>query len=143
MASDTWFSEIESTIFTVLQYNLVEREDAPFPSLNCTTSSQNESLENVSDFPTMYVHLLPAVSIGDDLEQASVNAINATFQIEVYSNKSESQCIKIMNAVIDEMNKLHFRVPSLPDAQTVDKKYYAIARFNRVIGSGDTDIVAE
>lgn len=143
MVSETWFSEIESTIFTTLEYKLALAEDAPYPELNCTTSSQNESLENVADFPTLYVHLLPLVVIGNDLENTTINAVNATVELQVYSDKSENQCRKIMTDAIMELKKLHFNVPMLPDPQTSDKKYFAIARCSRVIGNGDTDIVMQ
>ena len=46
-----------------------------------------------------------------------------------------------MNACISEMKKLKFKVSMFPDPQTTDKKYYAIARFSRVVASGDEDIV--
>ena len=141
MVSETWFSEIESTIFTTLEYKLALASEAPYPDLNCTTSSQNESLDNVADFPTLYVHLLPLVVIGNDLENTTIKAVNATVELQVYSDKSEDHCRKIMTAAIMEMKQLHFNVPMLPDPQTSDKKYFAIARCNRVIGNGDTDIV--
>lgn len=143
MVSETWFSEIESTIYTHLQYRLAGEYDAPFPNLNCTTSSQNESLENVSDFPTLYIHMLPPLEIGNDLTNEDVCAINATIELQVFSDKSESECRKIMSSAILEMKVLHFNVAMLPDPQTADKKYYAIARFNRVIASGDQDIVPQ
>lgn len=141
MISETWFSEIESTIFTLLQYVLVEKADAPYPTLNCTTSSQNESLENVDDFPALYVHLLPPIEMGNDLRNEVVAAINATVELQVFSDQSEKECREIMNACILEMKRLHFNINMFPDPQTVDKKYFAIARFNRVIASGDSDIV--
>lgn len=141
MVSETWFSEIESTIYTLLQYKLTYIEDAPFPNLNCTTSSQNESLEGVSDFPTLYVHMVSPVELGNDLYNEDVTAIRATFDLQVYSDTSEEECRKIMNACIMEMKKLKFKVSMFPDPQTSDKKYYAIARFSRIIASGDTDIV--
>lgn len=143
MVSETWFSEIESTIYTILQYKLTYVDDAPFPDLNCTTSSQSESLEGVNDFPTLYVHMLPPTEIGNDLYNEDVAAIRATFELQVFSDISESECRKIMNACILEMKKLRFNVSLFPDPQTSDKKYYAIARFTRVIASGDTDIVPE
>ena len=143
MASETWYSEIESTIFTLLQYVLAEKEDAPYPSLNCTTSSQNESLENVDDFPALYVHLLPSQEIGGTLLNEDVTAIRATFEIEVFSNQSETECREIMNVCIREMKKLHFDIPMFPDPQTQNKKYFAIARFTRVIAGGDSDIVPQ
>lgn len=141
MISDVWFSEIESTIYTTLYYMLVQRESAPFPKLNCTTSSQNESVENIDDFPALYVHLLPLYEVGNDLYNRDVTAVRATVELQVFSNQSESECRKIMNACIVEMKKLRFNVPSFPDPQTGNKKYYAIARFTRIIAGGDADIV--
>ena len=143
MISDTWYSEIESTIFTLLQYVLVEKSDAPYPTLNCTTSSQNESLENVDDFPALYVHLMPAIEIGNDLYGEDIAAVRATVELQVFSDKSEDECRKIMNACIKEMKKLHFKVSMFPDPQTRDKKYFAIARFTRIVASGDSDIVSK
>ena len=143
MVSENWYSEIESTLHTVLLYKLVEREDAPFPKLNCTTSSENESLEGVSDFPALYIHLLPPQELGQDLTNETVNALNATLELQVFSNESEGQCRDIMSAAISEMKKLRFNIQMFPDPQTSDKKYFAIARFNRVIGAGDSDIVQQ
>ena len=144
MASETWYSEIESTIYTHLQHVLVEVVDAPYPELNCTTSNRSESLENISDFPNLYVHLLPPAELGNDLTNVTVNGIRATFELQVYSDKSESECREIMTACIQEMKKLCFNVSMFPDPQTAsEKKYYALARFTRVIGAGDFDIVPQ
>ena len=112
MISDTWYSEIESTIFTLLQYILVEKDDAPYPTLNCTTSSQNESLENVDDFPALYVHLLPPLEMGNDLHNEDVTAIRATLELQVFSDQSENECRQIINACIREMKILHFNISS-------------------------------
>jgi hypothetical protein len=139
--SDTWFAETESTIFTILQYLLTEKTDAPYPTLNCTTSNQNDSVSGVGKFPTLYVHELPPVEMGNDLVNESVNAIRATFELQIFSNKSEQECRKIMNACILEMKKLRFTISMFPDPQVSSGVYYCIARFTRVIGSGDTDIV--
>lgn len=143
MISETWYSEIESTIFTLLQYVLVEKIGAPFPTLNCTTSSQNESLESVDDFPCLYVHLLPLVELGNDLVNEDVAAVRATLELQVFSDENEAECRQIMNACIKEMKKLHFSINMFPDPQTSDKKYFAIARFTRVVASGDSDIVQQ
>lgn len=140
MISELWFSEIESSVFTILQYELVEKDSAPFPELNCTTSSQNETLEGVKDFPALYVHMLPAQETGNTLDNTEISAIRATFELQVYSNKSESECRKILNTCILEMKKLHFNT-TIPDPQTVGGKYFAIARFTRIIAGGDGDIV--
>ena len=141
MISETWFSQIESTIFTLLQYELVEKDLAPFPSLNCTTSSENETLDGISDFPALYVHMLAPQEVGNTLSNFDVCAIRATFELQVFSNKSESECRKIMNACLLEMKKMSFNIPSFPDPQTNNKKYFALARCSRIIAGGDADIV--
>lgn len=143
MVSDTWYSEIESTIFTHLDYMLVQRSNAPFPSLNCTTSSQNDSVEGVGVFPTLYVHLLPPIETGHTLLNDEVTAIRATIELQVFSDKSESECRKITTECIKEMKKLHFNVTMFPDPQTVNKRYFAISRFTRIIANGDSDIVPQ
>ena len=143
MVSETWYSEIESTILTHLQYRLTERFDAPYPALNCTTSSQTESVEDVKDFPTLYVHMLSPVEAGNDLTNATVNAVNATFDLQVFSDKSEDECRKIITTVIQEMKSLHFSVPMFPDPQTSNKKYFAITRMSRIIASGDSELVPQ
>lgn len=139
--SDTWYTEIESTLLTVLEYKLVERIDAPFPQLTCTTSSENDSIEGIANFPTLYIHLLPLVEVGMDLTNESVNAVNATLELQVFSNKSETECQKIMARCLQEMKLLHFNVNMFPDPQTANKKYFAIARCNRIIAGGDSEIV--
>lgn len=141
MVSDSWYMEIESNIFTLLQYILVKKDDAPFPELNCTTSSQNESVEGVSVFPTLYVHLLPPIETGQTLYNKEITAVRATFELQVYSDKSEAECRKIMTRCIQEMKELRFNVSMFPDPQTVNKKYFAISRFTRIVASGDADIV--
>lgn len=139
MVSDVWFMEIESTILTYLQHVLVDVADAPFPDLQCTTTNQN--ISDIDIFPTLYVHLLPPTEVGNDLYNVDIPAINATFELQVFSDKSEIHCRKIITKCIQEMKKLHFNVPMFPDPQSNNRKYFAIARFNRIIASGDADIV--
>ena len=143
MVDETWYDKIESYILTILKYELVQKLSAPFPKLTCTTSNQEESLELVGDFPTMYVHMLPPYEVGRDLANVTVNGINCTLELTVYSDKSEKECRQIITAGIQQMKKLHFNVETFPDPRTSDKKYIAITRLNRVIASGDKELVPQ
>ena len=143
MVDETWYDKIESYILTILKYELVQKLLAPYPKLTCTTSNQGESLDLVNDFPTMYVHMLPPYEVGRDLTNDTVNGINCTFELVVYSDKSEKECRNIITAGIQQMKKLHFNVETFPDPRTSDKKYIAIARLNRVIASGDRELVPQ
>ena len=141
MVSETWFSTIESTILTTLKYNLTQKLLAPYPNLKCTTSSQVESMDNVKDFPTLYVHMLPPLEVGQDLTNETVNAINCTFEVEAFSDKSETECSNIIISAIKIMKSLKFNINMFPDPQSADKRYFALMRCNRVIGNADEDIV--
>ena len=141
MISDVWFSKIESVILTILKQELKLDELAPYPELILTNSSQNESLENVRNFPTLYVHLLPLVEMGQDLTNETVNAVRATVELQLYTDDSEQRCRDMIARALLVMKSLHFNIPSFPDPQTSDKKYFAIARCSRVIGGGDKELV--
>ena len=143
MVDEAWYDKIESYILTILKYELVQKLLAPFPKLTCTTSNQEESLDLVGDFPTMYVHMLPPYEVGRDLTNDTVNGINCTFELTVYSDKSEKECRQIITAGIQQMKKLHFNVETFPDPRTSDKKYIAITRLNRIIASGDKELVPQ
>jgi len=125
-----WFSQIESTVFTYLQYELKKKLLAPYPDLNCTTKSQNTT---PSVFPTLYVHALTPVEQAQDLENDEVNAVLATIEIQVFSNRSENESKQIISTAIGLMKDEHWNVTMFPDPQTKDKISYAIARFRKLV----------
>lgn len=139
---DNWVAEIESDVFTYMQALLVEKSDAPFPQLTCTTSNQNESIDGVSDFPTLYIHLLSPIEIGNDLENEDVSGVRATFELQIYSLKPD-ELNKILSACVRIMKHLRFNVNMFPDPQVANKKYFAIARFSRVMSKGELNYLME
>ena len=130
-----WYADIESTVFTLVQYNLKTRKDAPYPNLNCTTAS---STDTPAKFPTMYLHELTPLENGQDLENNEVNSILHSIEIKVFSNKSESEVRAIMACAIAEMKKLRYSVTLFPDPTTDNQISSAVARFRRTIAKGDT-----
>lgn len=131
---DNWFAEIESKVFTQVSYMLAEKTEAPFPDLNCTTVSQN----TVVKFPTLYLHELQPVEAGNDLNNASINAVLSTIEIQVWSNESEKKCKDILTAAILEMKRLRYNVTLFPNVTTDSKIAWGVARFRRMIGNGDS-----
>lgn len=130
-----WYSQIESTVFTIVQYNLKTKTSAPFPNLTCTTTSSSET---PSKFPTLYLHELNPLEQGQDLENNEINAIMHSIEIQVFSNKSETEVRNIMASAIAEMKKLRYSVTLFPDPTTTNKVSSAVARFRRVIARGET-----
>lgn len=133
MAS-TWYSQIESSIFTYLQYMMKNRQNAPYPRLNCTTKSKSTK---PSEFPTLYIHNLNPVEMAQDLENDEVNALLATIEIQVFSNVSEKEANDIMTTAISLMKENRWNVTMFPDPQTSDKISYAIARFRKLVTESD------
>lgn len=131
---DDWFSQIEEAILTQLDYMLAQRQDAPFPNLVCTSANQNQ----LTAFPTMYVHELEPIETGNDLENQTVNAVIETIEIQCWTNETEAECRRLMAAAIVEMKRMRFNCTAFPNIQTDNKIAFGIARFRRVIGSGDT-----
>lgn len=131
---DNWFSEIENTVLTRLDYMLAQRTDAPYPSLVVTSANQNQ----VTAFPTLYIHELEPVEAGQDLVNQSINAVISTFEAQVWTNETEIECRKILADVISEMKGMRFSVTAFPNVQTDNKIAWGVARFRRMIGSGDT-----
>lgn len=133
MFKDDWFSKIESNVFTQIEYMLASRKDAPFPKLKCTTVSQNE----ITYFPTLYLHELQPVEAGMDLTNESVNAVLSTIEIQVWTNTKELDCKNILSAAILEMKQMGFNVTMFPSITTDSKIRWGVARFRRMIGAGD------
>lgn len=132
--TDTWFSEVESKIFTYIQYGLTRKTNAPYPRLNCTTKSQSTK---PSVFPTLYLHNLTPIEQGQDLENDEVNALLATIEIQVFSNKSEDEANEIMTTAISLMKDLRWNVTMFPDPQTSDNVSLTIARFRKLVTKQD------
>lgn len=106
---------------------------------------------NFQDTVTATTPTLPAVSVNliDSRETAldlslgdpsEDYAVNVTFEIQCYSNKSNSEARKIINAACDAMRGMTFartfgamKVDLPNDANT----FRYIARFQRIVGSLD------
>ena len=134
--ANTWFSQIESTVLTYIQYVMKDKSGAPYPKLNCTTKSESTT---PSEFPTLYLHNLTPIEQGQDLENDEVNSVLATIEIQVFSNKSEDEANKIMTTAISFMKSLRWNVTMFPDPQTNDKISYCIARFRKLVTKNDIE----
>lgn len=134
--SSTWYSQIESSVFTYIEYMLTGKLLSPYPDLNCTTKSQST---NPSVFPTLYLHNLTPIEQGQDFENNEVNSVLSTIEIQVFSNKSEDEANKIITSAIQLMKDLRWNVTMFPDPQTSDKVSYTIARFRKLVTKNDIE----
>ena len=84
-----------------------------------------------------YIHRMAAAERGADLEGLSINATLETFQVDVFTNTSQSDVGRIMSVVADVFKEMRFKVIALPEFNEGDT-YRSTARFQRVIGANDS-----
>lgn len=128
--ADDWFSKIQGKVFNQVQYMLKKT----YPSLICTTKNESET---PAKFPTLYLHELQPLEVGQDLTNDSVNAIRCTIEVQVWTNTTEADCRKIVTSAVNEMKRFKFNISALPIVQTNDKISWAVFRATRIIGNGD------
>jgi len=132
-----WYENIESTLFTQIAYMLKNADNAPFPNLHCRATNE---IVTPAQFPTLYLHE-EQEETGQDLENQTVNAVNSTVYIRVWTNTTEYDCKEVLRAATKELKRFRYNVKNLPTAQLNNKIAFGEIMAFRVIGNGDTDIV--
>lgn len=108
---------------------------AQYPDIKFTTSSRDLA---TTRFPLVYIHLASSPEIGGDLSGDSLNGINATIDISVYDNHSQTRAKAVISQVISIMKSMKFRVIEIPYNDNTDSTFRCIARCRRVIGANET-----
>lgn len=126
--------DIESRVVSRLKNKYPSALKTKYPNTNFTTSSRE--LDNPK-FPSVYVHEMGSSEEGRDLEGLTINAILSTFQIEVTDNNDMTNATDVMNYVVQTMKTMRYEVVTMPEFSNNQSVYRKIARFRRVIGSGD------
>ncbi len=88
-------------------------------------------------FPFVYLQTLPATETGNDLSATSVNGAVFGFQIDVYSNKSQSDARKVMTEVLRIMKTMRFEINSMPSFENTQDVHRMTARVRRTMGMND------
>lgn len=138
MANDRWYEKLESSIYTLVSYR-TKRELTGQTSKTIKFTSSGQSEANPY-FPVCYLHELQPVEMGQDLHGTSVNAVIETMECIVYA-RDKAECKLILNEVTHQMKQLLFFVTAMPLYTTSDNIYTGIARFRRLVGASDADLV--
>ena len=133
--SETWYSKIEGQVFSQIQYMLKDRENAPFPTLNCTTVNENDT---PAQFPTLYLHELQPIETGQDLYNDAVNAVVHTVEVMAWSNEGQAHCKSILTETVTELKRLRYDIIMLPLVSTNDGLSNGVIRARRIIGANDS-----
>lgn len=135
MASDNWFASLESKIFTIMKTRIVNNLESKYPNIFCTSSSR---VDTDPVFPTVYIHELPSVESGMELDNTGINAVVESIQVDVTTNTSMRDCTIVMTEVVTQLKALRFNVSALPTYVIENVNVYrGIVRARRLIGADD------
>ena len=132
-----WIDKIQTQVLSRLKYDEemqnLQKKYPDFTLVTLTVSSTEPT------FPTLLLQQLETPEVGQDLDNVSVNGINAGFQIDVTDNTRDNRVRveEIISAAYAVMKSMRFNVRRMPDQDTQDEKRSTL-RATRIIGSGDT-----
>lgn len=125
---------IESQIFSLVKAKFPERVKKKYPDLNFTTSDKSATKPK---FPTEYIHLMNVAEVGETLDGLRINAVDATFQVDVSDNQSQARADEVARETLKIMKSMRFKAVTMPFHNNAGNVYRTTARYRRVIGAGD------
>ena len=130
-----WAFELENKLYSLIKYKATKELIEDFPNITFTST---DKASEVATFPTVYIHELPAMEVGNDLSNETINAVLETIQVDVYTNSTQKDAKDVMMVIASIMKSLRFDIGMMPEFNNGSAYYRTTARFSRVIGSGDT-----
>lgn len=130
-----WVDDIPTQVLSRLKYDSKMLElQRKYPNFTLTTSDESST---PTKFPTLILRKLESPEVGQDLENTTINGINAGFQIDVIDNEKKRTRVKeIMEEVKRIMKSMRFNLRDAPDMDTNDEKR-SILRATRYITEND------
>lgn len=141
--SSRWIADAEANVYNAIEYRTREKLESKYPELFFTREKDNDDLED-NVYPTCYI-FFSSIPVGQDLEGATVNAVNMTMEIQVTSSKTQGIEVAkdVIYEVFDNALRLGFSKvrmsPEYVDMDTDVKRM--IARVSRVIGYNEMPII--
>lgn len=135
-----WYAEVEARLFTYLKTKLTEYLGEKYPHMQFTTKREGNYSPN---FHTVYFFQHDSDETLLDLEGSDFNGMYCRVQIEVTSN-DEDVSKEVAYYAMAVMKELSFECYFTPKSSATRPGVpRLVARYRRMIGSGDLDIVGE
>jgi hypothetical protein len=131
-----WYIMIPLKVFSILKQNFSQKIKDTYKMTDSNFSTVGSS-DTPAVFPFVYFNELPAVEQGRDLQGTSVNGALFTFQIDVYSNKTQNDARNVMKEIARVMKTMGFEINSMPSFEDTKDVHRMTARFRRMFGSNE------
>lgn len=135
MADSTWFLDNESRIFTVVKAKTYDDLVKKYPKIKYTTSSE---IQTNPTFPSVYIHELQPAERQQTLAMDYIGSVETTFEVRITVNTQKTDCNKVLKPILQEFKNMRFNLVSLTPPMADANMFYCVARFRRILGSGET-----
>ncbi len=136
MAQTDWVFKIESKIYTIVKTRLEKALKTTYPNLLVT---QQQKMNADTSIPTVFIKMLDSPEIGQDLDNATINAMLVYFETHITVTKDIGLkgLRDIAEAVVGNFKALRFNIGYRGETRETSDTYTMVSRFNRVIGAGE------
>lgn len=124
MADNQWVFDLETNIFSNVATIAKPKLKKKYKSMNFDTAftTVEKNLDKDPVFPTIYIHEMPGLERGADLEGTSVNAVQETIQVDVITNTKQSDAKGIMAILADAFKQMRFQITAMPEFKNDSEK---------------------
>lgn len=129
-----WAYDLEKVIYSIVSSQIRPLLIDEYPDIYITDSDKALAKPQ---FPTVYIHSMSAVEEGADLEGQAINALRATVQVEVSTNKDKEEARKVMSVLAEIFKTMRFKVIAMPETKSSGEINRSVARFRRIVGAND------
>ena len=136
MAQTDWVFSIESKLYTIIKTRLEKALKTTYPNLLVT---QQQKMNDNTSIPTVFIKMLDSPEVGQDLDNATINAMLVYFEthITVTKDMGLTGLRKISESVLGNFKALRFNIGYCGTVRETSDTYTLVSRFNRVIGANE------
>lgn len=128
-----WVLDLGDIIYDNIEEYVTNDIGSKFKNLFFTSSDINS---NNPDFPAVVIKEMPSTEMGMTLDNDGINAVMYGVQVEVFSNKSQAECKRVMKSVLNILKQMQFTINEMPVFDNGDL-YRLVIRARRLVGGND------
>jgi hypothetical protein len=125
---------LESQVYSRIKNKMPSSIKTKYKDLNFTTN--NISLSDAK-FPCVYIHMIESPEYGEDMEGTEINAVFASFVIEIFDNESQANTNTISKEVQKIMKQMRFKAIGVPYNDNSNSTYRKVSKYRRTIANND------
>jgi hypothetical protein len=132
---NSWVFDIQDKIYSRLDAVCRAKLSRKYPNISVT---MDNNVSTTTKFPNVYLHFLPMMEIGNDLDGKDINAVYLTAQVDVTVTNSQEMSVanEVSQVVVNCMKDMRFNA-TLPEFVNTSSEYRTVSRFTRTIGNAD------